>query len=149
MGINLFKHKMISFAIGAFFAAIGGGLMASLICTIDPLMFRFTMTYNILLIIVLGGMSSISGSVISAFVITIAMEALRFLDESINLGFVRLKGISGMRMVVFSILLMVAVLFFRNGLMGNKEFTWDGIRAFIRRIAKGKGDEKSGAFKSQ
>lgn len=125
MGINLFKHKILSFTMGAFFAGIGGGLLGNLIGTIDPLMFRFFLTYNILLIIVLGGMGSITGTIISSFIITISMEALRFLDERMNLGFVTIKGIPGLRMVVFSVLLMVVILFFRNGLMGTKELTWD------------------------
>lgn len=134
MGINLFKHKVLAFIIGAFFAGIGGGLLANLLGTIDPLMFRFTLTFNILLIIVLGGMGSVTGTVIAAFVITIAGEALRFLDESINLGFIEFKGVAGLRMVVFSALLMLAVLFFRNGVMGTKEFSWNKLIAFLKNI---------------
>ncbi|MDV3429080.1 MAG: branched-chain amino acid ABC transporter permease, partial [Bacillota bacterium] len=99
MGINMFKHKMWAFVIGAFFAGVGGGLLASLIGAIDPLMFRFFLTYNILLIIVLGGLGSITGTVISAFIITIATEGLRFLDESINIGAYTIQGIPGLRMV--------------------------------------------------
>lgn len=131
MGINLFKHKMLSFVIGAFFAGIGGGLLGNLLGTIDPLMFRFLLTYNILLIIVLGGMGSVTGTIISAFVITAATELLRFLDEEINLGFVRIPGVAGLRMVVFSVLLMIVILFFRNGLMGTREFSWDKIISFF------------------
>jgi len=134
MGISLFKHKVLAFVFGAFFAAIGGGLLANLMGTIDPLMFRFTLTFNILLIIVLGGMGSVTGTIISAFVITIAGEALRFLDESVNLGFVEFKGIAGLRMVVFSALLMIAVLFFRNGVMGTREFSWDKLIGFFKNL---------------
>jgi branched-chain amino acid transport system permease protein len=139
MGISLFKHKVLAFAIGAFFAGVGGGLLGNLIGAIDPLMFRFTLTFNILLIIVLGGMGSITGTIISAFIITIAGEALRFLDESINLGFVVLPGVAGLRMVVFSALLMVVVLFYSHGLMGTKEFSWDRlINKFSKKpLAKG------------
>ncbi len=133
MGINLFKHKVLSFMIGAFFAGVGGGLLGSLLGTIDPLMFRFFMTFNILLIIVLGGMGSISGTIISAFVITIATEWLRFLDEPIKLGFLTTPALPGLRMVVFSALLMVVVLFFRHGLMGTRELTWDMIFGFFNR----------------
>lgn len=127
MGISLFKHKVLSFMIGAFFAGVGGGLLGNLLGTIDPLMFRFILTFNILLIIVLGGMGSITGTIISAFVITSAGEALRFLDESMDLGFVVIPGIPGLRMVVFSGLLIIVVLFFSNGLMGNKEFSLEKI----------------------
>ncbi len=127
MGVSLFRHKVLSFTISAFFAGIGGGLLGNLLGTIDPALFKFTLTFNILLIIVLGGVGSITGTVISAFIVTIAGEVLRFLDQSINLGFVVIPGITGMRMVVFSLLLMIVVLFYSHGLMGTNEFSWDGI----------------------
>jgi branched-chain amino acid transport system permease protein len=125
MGIDLARHKNLAFITGAFFAGIGGGLLGNLLGTIDPKMFTFTFTFNILLIIVLGGMGSISGSIISAFIVTIAQEVLRFLDESINLGFITLNGKVGMRMVVFSALLMAVVIFYRHGLMGTNEISWE------------------------
>jgi branched-chain amino acid transport system permease protein len=139
MGISLFKHKVMAFTIGAFFAGIGGGLLGNLLGTIDPLMFRFFLTFNILLIIVLGGMGSITGTIISAFIVTTGLEGLRFLDQSINLGFAVIPGISGLRMVVFSILLMVVVLFFRRGIMGTNEFSWDKLinRLGRKPLAKG------------
>ncbi len=127
MGISLFRHKVLSFTIGSFFAGIGGGLLGNLLGTIDPALFKFTLTFNILLIIVLGGIGSITGTVISAFIVTIAGEVLRFLDQSINLGFVVIPGITGMRMVVFSLMLMLVVLFYSHGLMGTSEFNWDMI----------------------
>lgn len=125
MGINLARHKNLAFVTGAFFAGIGGGLLGNLLGTIDPKMFSFMFTFNILLIIVLGGMGSITGSIISAFIVTIAQEVLRFLDESLNLGFIVLQGKVGLRMVVFSALLMAVVIFYRHGLMGNSEFSWE------------------------
>ncbi|CAH2215312.1 branched-chain amino acid ABC transporter permease [Tepidibacter aestuarii] len=125
MGIDLFKHKMLSFGIGAFFAGLGGALLGNLLGTIDPNMFRFLLTFNILLIVVLGGMGSITGTCISAILVTVLMEVLRFLDETINLGFIQIEGIQGLRMVVFSAILMVVIIFYQNGFMGNKEFTWD------------------------
>jgi len=142
MGINLFKHKVLAFTIGAFFAGIGGGLLGNLLGTIDPLMFRFILTFNILLIIVLGGMGSITGSIIAAFIVTIAGEALRFLDETMNLGFITIQGIPGLRMVVFSALLMLVVIFFRHGLMGTKEFSFDKIiNKFSRKPSEKGGDQ--------
>lgn len=138
MGINLFRHKVLSFMIGAFFAGIGGGLLGNLLGTIDPNMFKFFLTYNILLIIILGGMGSITGSIIAAFIITISTEVLRFLDDGFNIGSFAIQGITGMRMVVFSALLMIVVLFFTQGLMGTKEFTWNKIFNRSRKpLAKG------------
>jgi branched-chain amino acid transport system permease protein len=127
MGINIFRHKILSFTIGSFMAGIGGGLLAHLMGTIDPLMFRFLLTFNILLIVVLGGMGSISGTVISAIVVTVSMEYLRFLDGPMNFLIFKTDGIPGMRMVIFSLLLMIVILFFQRGLMGSKELSWDFI----------------------
>ncbi len=136
MGIALFKHKLLAFTIGSFFAGIGGALLAHLMGTIDPLMFRFLMTFNVLLIVVLGGIGSITGTVISAVVVTFSMEALRFLDGTINLGFMVIESVPGMRMVLFSILLMLVVLFYQNGLMGRDEITIESMRRFYRKNIK-------------
>jgi len=139
MGISLFKHKVISFTIGSVIAGIGGALMGHLLGAIDPLMFRFLMTFNILLIVVLGGIGSITGSVIGAIVVTIVMEVLRVLDGVINLGFMTIQGKPGMRMVIFSALLMAVVILYQKGLMGRNEFTWDG---FFRGVNKLTGRKK-------
>ncbi len=125
MGINLFRHKMLSFTIGSFMAGVGGGLLGNLMGTIDPLMFRFLLAFNILLIVVLGGMGSITGTVLSGIVITVLMEYLRFLDGPMNFYLFSTDGIPGLRMVIFSIMLMVVILFFQKGIMGNNEFSWD------------------------
>ena len=74
---------------------------------------------------VLGGNGSITGSALAAIVVTVAMEALRFLDMPMNFLFVKTDGLPGLRMVIFSILLMIVVLYRQRGLMGNKEFSWD------------------------
>ncbi|NYB73068.1 branched-chain amino acid ABC transporter permease [Sedimentibacter hydroxybenzoicus DSM 7310] len=137
MGINLFKHKVMSFAIGAFFAGIGGGLFASLLGTVDPKQFYFTMTYNFLLMIVLGGMGSISGTVIASFIVTIGLEVLRFFDNPLTLFGVTIPIFrAGFRMVIFSALLMILVLFFRNGLLGQKELSWGMVRDWFGRLRR-------------
>lgn len=128
MGISLFKHKMIAFTLSAFIAGIGGGLFAALLGTVDPKQFYFTLTYNFLLIIVLGGMGSISGTIIGAFIVTMGLEWLRFLDEPLTLFGVNVVLFRpGLRMVIFSILLMIVVLFYRKGLMGQNELSWQFI----------------------
>lgn len=133
MGISLFKHKMLSFVISGFMAGVGGGLMASVVSAITPLLFRFILAYDILLIVVLGGMGSISGTVVAGFVITIAKEWLRWMDGGFSiLGIVEVPEIAGLRMVMFSVLLMVVILFYRKGLFGNKEFSWQAMFDFFK-----------------
>nr|WP_320025480.1 branched-chain amino acid ABC transporter permease [uncultured Acetobacterium sp.] len=143
MGVGLFKTKMTSFLIGAFFTGIGGGLFAALLGTVDPKQFYFTLTYNFLLIIVLGGMGSVSGTIIASFVVTLGQEALRFLDEPMAFGLDLPIFRPGLRMVVFSFLLMVIVLFYRKGLMGTNELTWDFMAEKFRALKKRLGGKKT------
>ncbi len=111
MGIGLYKHKVLSFTVGCFFAGVAGGLLACHTGTIDANTFTFSFTFNILLMVVLGGMGNLKGSVLAAIVVTYAQEWLRFLDEPIAIGGIQLAANPGLRMVVFSALLMMVVIF--------------------------------------
>ena len=133
MGINLFHHKNLAFMVSAFFAGIGGGLYGALLGTVDPKNFLFTLTYNFLLIIVLGGMGSVTGSMLGAVIVTAGLEYLRVFDEPLEIMGVAIPLFRpGLRMVVFSVLLMVCVLFWRRGIMGTNEFTWDKLINFLK-----------------
>ncbi len=134
MGINLFLHKQMAFIISCFFTGVSGGLLAVFMRSIDSKTFQVALTFDILLIVVLGGLGSITGSVVGAFLMTAGREWLRFFDRPLVIGgFAVPLFRSGLRMVIFSIILMAVVLYYRKGLMGNKEFSWDGIYRFIRR----------------
>ena len=124
MGINLAKHKMLSFCTSAFFAGISGAMFAMFVANAQAKVYTTTMTYEILLIVVIGGIGSISGSVMATFLYVACSEWwLRFLDNEITLS----NGMklpllrAGFRMVVFSIVIMIVVLFFRKGIMGDRE----------------------------
>ncbi|MFB0919701.1 MAG: branched-chain amino acid ABC transporter permease [Oscillospiraceae bacterium] len=124
MGINLARHKMMSFCTSAFFAGIGGAMLAMFQATIQASAFKSAMTYEILLIVVLGGIGSVTGSCIGAFLYIAASEWwLRGLDSGKFLG-ITAPGIfrNGFRLVVFSIIIMCVVLFWRKGIMGDREF---------------------------
>jgi branched-chain amino acid transport system permease protein len=141
LGVNLFKHKMMAFGVSSFFVGVAGGLMANLISTIDPKVFLFTLTYQIVGVTVMGGMGSLTGSVISACLYTVFLEALRPLESQFSIGSLTIPGIPGMRMVIFSVLLLMVILFYRKGLMGRSEFSWDGLFRFIKRITSKKGEK--------
>lgn len=136
MGINLAKHKRMAFIISSFFAGIGGGMLAMYMGTLQALSFKSTMTYEILLIVVMGGIGSITGSIITSFIYIISMEwLLRGLDSGVFLG-ISAPGIfkNGFRMAVVSIIIMVVVLFFSKGIMGDKEFSVKAIVRFFDKI---------------
>ena len=148
MGVGLFHHKCMAFMISAFFAGIGGGLYATLLGTVDPKNFLFTLTYNFLLIIVLGGMGSITGSMLGSIIVTAGLEYLRIFDEPWEImGTVIPLFRPGFRMVIFSLLLLICVLFWRKGIMGTEEFTWDKFVAFCKnpfKYFKRKGAKNNG-----
>ena len=124
MGINLAKHKMLSFIISSFFSGVGGALFAMFANNAQAKVYTSTMTYEILLIVVIGGIGSISGSVLSTFLYVACSEWwLRGLDMGSFLGIKLGLFRNGFRMVVFSVVIMIVVLFFRQGIMGNKEIT--------------------------
>ena len=123
MGINLAKHKMISFVTSSFFAGVSGATMAMVLSIAQASNFKSAMTYEILLMVVLGGIGSISGSIIGSLLFVAASEWwLRGLDSGAFLGIVA-PGIfrNGFRLVVFSVIIMIVVLFFRKGIMGDRE----------------------------
>lgn len=127
MGINLAKHKMMSFCTSAFFSGIGGVLFAMYSTTVQAKPFTSALTYEILLIVVIGGIGSISGSCISSFLFVACSEWwLRFLDkDNTYIGSFEVPLLrDGFRMVVFSVVIMIIVLFFRRGLMGEKEIPY-------------------------
>ncbi len=124
MGVNLFKHKQMSFCISSFFTGIAGALFAMYATNAQAKPFTSAMTYEILLIVVIGGIGSVSGSCIATFLYVACSEWwLRFLDDSTPFGSQAEVPLlrPGFRMVVFSVVIMVVVLFFRKGIMGNKE----------------------------
>ena len=133
MGINLFKHKMLSFVISSFFAGVGGALLAMFQTTVQADPFASTMTYELLLIVVIGGIGSITGSCIAAFLYIACSEWwLRFLDSGSFMGMEVSFFRDGFRKVVFSVVIMIIVLFFSRGIMGNKELSFTGIVRKIR-----------------
>lgn len=113
MGINTTRAKVQAFVIGAFFAGVSGGLFAHYLSYLNPQTFDFNRSFEIIIMVVLGGMGSISGSVLAAVFLTAIREALRPLQEITRLDF---------RMVIYALLLIILMLTRPNGLFGKKEF---------------------------
>ncbi len=134
MGINTFWIKMAAFVIAAFFEGVGGGLLAHLITTISPTMFTFFLTFELLIIIVVGGLGSMTGTVIATILVIWGSELLRVVEQPMNIFGLHIPGIPGMRMVIFSVLLIVIMIFAREGIMGQREFSWDALFNFFKKV---------------
>jgi len=105
VGINLTKYKVLAFVIGAFFAGIAGALYASYFYYIKPDLFNFMKSIDILVIVVLGGMGSLSGSILAAILLALISSYLQSFAE--------------LRMVIYAILLLLIMIFRPQGLMGT------------------------------
>ena len=123
IGINTFKIKTMAFGTSAFFEGIGGGLLAILLTTISPDLFTFFLTFQLLIIIVLGGLGSMTGAIIGTILVIGGSEWLRFLDSSMNIFGYQTDAHPGLRMVVFSVILILVMLFAREGIMGKRELS--------------------------
>jgi len=120
-GIPTVFYKIYAFAISAFFAGVGGGLLAHYITIIDPKSFNFVYSIDILIFVVLGGMGSFTGSIIGAIILTIMPEALR------------LGGLEEYRFLIKAVLLIILMIYRPTGILGRKEFSLMGTINFIKR----------------
>ncbi len=109
MGINTTKYKVMAFAVGAFFAGIAGALYSSYFYFIKPGLFGFLKSIDILVIVVLGGMGSVTGSVIAAVLLALLTTFLQAFTE--------------IRMILYAALLVIIMIFRPQGIMGTKEIT--------------------------
>lgn len=109
MGINTTKYKVMAFTMGAFFAGIAGGIYANYMYIIQPMTFSFLKSFDILVMVVLGGLGSMTGGIAGAIVMTLVSALL--------------AGVPEWRLVITAVLLVVMMIFRPTGLMGTKEFS--------------------------
>jgi branched-chain amino acid transport system permease protein len=131
-GISLFYHKLMAFTVAALFTGLGGALLANLISTIDPNLFTFMLSYQVVTVTVLGGVGSLTGNVIASAIYVSLFELLRPIDQPIIIGSLTIPGRPGMRMVMFSVVFLLVILFYRRGLMGSNEFSWQWLASKLR-----------------
>lgn len=130
MGIDTTYYKTLAFSLGAFFAGVAGALYAHYFFMIQPATFALQKSFDALVIVVLGGLGSITGSVLAALGVTFMNAAL------IQLG--------AFRMVIYSLLLIAVMIFRPQGLMGNKEFSLSVLdRVIPRKGGKGHAADKT------
>ncbi len=112
LGVDTTSYKVLAFVLGAFFAGIAGGLFAHFLSYLNPNSFTFIKSIEVIAMVVLGGMGSISGAVLAAILLTLMPEVLR--------------PVKDYRMVIYSLMLIVLMITRPGGLLGSREisFTW-------------------------
>ncbi|MDQ3804030.1 MAG: branched-chain amino acid ABC transporter permease [Acidobacteriota bacterium] len=136
MGINSTRYKVLSFVVGSMFAGIAGVLFGHYTKFLSTADFTFLRSFEIIIMIVLGGMGSITGSVLGAIVITILPEFLRQLPA------VGGYNLADLRLVIYSALLILIMLTRPQGVLGEREFGFSWLRRAQKRP---EGDEAVGA----
>lgn len=112
MGVNTTRTKVFAFVVSSFFAGVGGSLFAHTTNYLNPASFQFMKSVDVVIMVVLGGMGSLSGSIIAAAFVTILPEALRPLQEYTGLD---------LRMVIYSLSLILLMILRPQGLLGTRE----------------------------
>jgi len=124
VGINVFKYKLNSLMISAFYAGIGGGLLATYLGFLQPKMFALTRSTELTIIVIFGGLGSISGSVLGSLVLVSLPEFLR--------------TFANWRLVIYGIAVVFIMIARPEGLMGGKEFRVTTLINFIKKLFKNK-----------
>ncbi len=142
MGVNTTKAKVRAFVIGAFFAGVAGGLFGHYLTYLNPQTFDFNRSFEIIIMVVLGGMGSLTGSVMAAIFLTVLREALRPLQELTQVD---------LRMIIYSLSLIVLMLTRPNGFLGSREIYdlgwFKALRSKFRKAAAVSDGTRTGRLK--
>lgn len=123
MGIRVARLKVMAFIYGAFFAGLAGGLLGHLLRTISPSTFGFMKSIEVVVMLVLGGLGSLTGAIVGAIVLTVLPEALRDVEQQAKLP--------GIRMVVYALVLILLMIFRPQGIFGQRELSLKLLRRLL------------------
>ena len=121
VGIRVMEPRLLAFVVGAFFSAVAGALYAHFITSFSPTVFYFDLTFRVITMLVIGGMGSVSGSLIGAVAITFLAEGLRRIEDTTLLY--------GMSQIVLAVIFLFIITFRREGLLGLREVPLDQLFA--------------------
>lgn len=121
VGVDVLRARIIAYSVSAFFTAAAGVLFAVLLSAVAPVNFYFVITFNIIVMLVVGGMGSISGSVMGALIMTVVPEVLRTVESGMTIGGIQLPATYGLAQIVVGIIFILLMIFRRQGIMGTKE----------------------------
>ena len=125
LGISVMKSRLFAFCISAFFTAVAGSLWAHFIMSFSPKSFYFVQTFSVITMLAVGGMGSVSGSIVGTVSITVLSEVLRNAERGIDLGFVALPPVYGASQILMAVLFVLVIVFKPKGLLGDKEIDFN------------------------
>ena len=120
-GIPVLQTRLLAFVVGAFFTGVAGALLAHQLGTITPRAFYFTQTFNVIIMVVLGGMGSATGAVVGAVFMTLAPDQLRGVEDGFTVGPISVGDHFGLSQIILAIVFVLVMIFRPNGLFGDRE----------------------------
>jgi branched-chain amino acid transport system permease protein len=121
MGIDILRTRLLAFVIGAFFSAVAGALWAHMITAVAPAAFYFTYTVNVIVMVVVGGMGSVTGATLGAVLLTLLPELLRGLEGGATIGPFKLPLLFGLSNIILAVTFVLVMIYRRGGLLGDRE----------------------------
>lgn len=123
LGIRVMDPRLLAFVVGAFFSAVAGVLYAHFLTSFSPTVFYFDLTFRVITMLVIGGMGSVSGSIVGAILIVGLAEALRRVEDA--------SLLYGLSQIVLAVIFLIVIIVRREGLLGQREVPLD--RLFLPR----------------
>jgi len=131
LGVSVFRSRLLGFCLSAFLTGVAGSLWAHFITSFSPKSFYFTQAFSIITMLVVGGLGSVSGSVIGVVLITVLSELLRNAERGFDLGWFQIPPIYGASQIIMAVLFVLVIVYRPAGLMGGREINVKGI---LRRL---------------
>lgn len=131
LGVSVIRSRLLAFCFSAFLTGVAGSLWAHFITSFSPKSFYFVQAFTIITMLVIGGLGSVSGSVVGVFIVTVLSEILRNAERGLDIGSVHIPPVYGASQILMAILFILIIVFKPAGLMGGREFDPGNI---IRRI---------------
>jgi branched-chain amino acid transport system permease protein len=133
VGVDVLRTRLLAFVVGAFFSGVAGSLLAHQIGTVAPNAFYFTTTFNVIIMVVLGGMGSVTGAVVGAIILTLGPEYLRDVEDGMNLGPLSFGAKFGLSQIILAVGFILVMIFRPQGLFGDRELDLGVLRRRGRR----------------
>ncbi|PLW78761.1 branched-chain amino acid ABC transporter ATP-binding protein/permease [Cohaesibacter celericrescens] len=122
VGVNIRRERLIAWVLSAMLMALSGALMAHFLGAFSPKSFYFTVTFHLLAMLIVGGMTTVTGAIAGSVLITIVTEILRHLEGGFSLGFIDVPQIFGTTQIGIALLILFAMFKKSDGLLGLKEW---------------------------
>jgi branched-chain amino acid transport system permease protein len=126
VGVRVHRARLLGFAVSAFLTGVGGCLLAHQIGTVTPGAYYFSTTFDIIIMVVIGGLGSVSGAILGAIIITLAPEYLRDLETNVSIGPIQYDEAFGLSQIILAVLFIVVMIVRPKGILGGREIDLAG-----------------------